>query len=469
MSGGQNSGVFGLRKSGKTSVLLACERLARTDGHRFIHIDCQSASTTASHWNELLRAVAIELRKAAGLATTPVQLGDFSPVEAARSFEKAIIDAYSQGKRRTVLAFDEVEHISPQTGIGHWRDGDDTLLFWQTIRSVHQRMANRMSFVIAGTNPIITECREICGSDNPLLAYVSVDYLPGFDDEELQQMCQSLGGLMGMNFSLEAVAALYSSLGGHAFLSRQVASHIHKQLPFEGRPLNIEVETVQKALSSFEFKTLFDDILSSLKSRFPDEYQILEWCALGDDEKVEEFLALDSTFAAHLVGYGLVRQNEAFLTPRMKLVADYLRASARVSGVVKHDSDRWGLIAKKRGLLERDLRSLVRGRMLDKFGRAGAADGLRSLMNKGRAEAIKECTLDQIFSKSDCKLYYSDIISVFEKERDYWSERLGFDSKDLREVMMSINDLRADAHAKSISDQDFERLMGHIESLHAAV
>lgn len=469
MSGGENSGIFGLRKSGKTSILLACERLAKTDGHRFVHIDCQSASTTSARWHELLRAVAIEVRKASGLATTPVQLGDFSPLEAARSFEKALADSYSQGKRKTILAFDEVEHISPQTGIGHWRDGKDTLLFWQTIRSVHQRMATRMSFIVAGTNPVITECREISGSDNPLLAYISVDYLPGFTDNELSQMCESLGELMGMNFSLEAISALYSALGGHAFLSRQVASHIHKELPFEGRPVRIEVEHVHKAVNSFDFKPLFDDVLSSLKSRFPDGYQILEWCALGDEERVEEFLHLDAKFAAHLTGYGLVRQTGTALAPRMKLIADYLRTSARVSGVIKRDEDRWALIAKKRGMLERDLRAIVRGRMIDKYGRASAADGLRGLLNRSRAEGMQDCTFEEIFSKTDCRLYFSDIISVINHEPDYWSERLGFDVAHLKPMMISINDLRADAHAKSISDDDFERLIGYIESIQAAV
>ncbi|MBI2261269.1 MAG: ATP-binding protein [Caulobacterales bacterium] len=469
MSGGENSGIFGLRKSGKTSILLACERLAKTDGHRFVHIDCQSASTTSARWNELLRAVAIEVRKAAGLAITPVQLGDFSPVEAARSFEKALADSYSQGKRKTILAFDEVEHISPQTGIGHWRDGQDTLLFWQTMRSIHQRMANRMCFIVAGTNPVITECREIAGSDNPLLAYISVDYLPGFTDHELRQMCESLGDLMGMNFSLEAIAALYGALGGHAFLSRQVASHIHKQLPFEGRPVRVEVEHVQQAVSSFDFKPLFDDVLSSLKSRFPDEYQLLEWCALGDEDKVEEFLNLDPKFAAHLTGYGLVRQSGTALTPRMKLVSDYLRMSARVSGVVKRDEDRWALIAKKRGVLERDLRAIVRGRMIDKYGRAGAADGLRGLLNRNRADALVDCSFEEIFSQTDCRLYFSDIISVTGHEPDYWSERLGFEFSELKPMMIAINDLRADAHAKSIADGDFERLVSYIDSVQAAI
>lgn len=469
MVSGANSGVFGLRKSGKTSILLACERLAKTDGHRFIHIDCQSASTTAARWNELLRAIAIDVRQAAGLAVTPVQLGEFTPTEAARSFEKALSDAYSLGKRRTVLAFDEVEHISPQTGIGHWRDSQDTLLFWQTMRSTHQRMASKMCFIVAGTNPTITETREMAGSDNPLLEYISTEYLPGFTDEETSQMCESLGGLMGMDFSVQAVAALYGSLGGHAFLTRQVASHIHHSLPFEGRPVRVEEEHVEAALVSFDFRPLFDDILSSLKARFPDEYQLLEWCALGEGDKVREFLELDPAFANHLTGYGLLRLGSGTLTPRMRLVADYLRSTARVSGVVRHAEDRWALIAKKRGVLERDLRGLVRGRLIDRFGRDRAAEELLQLLNKNRAEALSGCTLEQIFSPGECKLYFSDLISIIQKDHDYWARRLGIEARQLRTILIEVNDERVDAHAKTIDDGRFERLMGLIDSLQASL
>ncbi|WP_162238800.1 ATP-binding protein [Brevundimonas sp. Leaf363] len=465
----ENSGVFGLRKSGKTSILLACERLAKTDGHRFIHVDCQSASTTAARWNELLRALAIEVRKAAGLAVTPVQLGEFSPTEASKSFEKAIADAYSQGKKKTIIAFDEVEHISPQTGVGHWRSGEDTLLFWQTVRSIHQRMGSRMSFIVAGTNPIITECREIYGSDNPLLAYIAVEYLPGLTDDETQQMCQSLGGLMGMNFTVEAVAFLYASMGGHAFLTRQIASHIHRNLPFEGRPVEITPDHVEAAIQSFDFKPLFDDVLAALKARFPDEFQLLQWSALGDHDKVQEFIDLDPAYATHLIGYGLVRQVAGSLAPRMRLVTDYLRSTAKVSGVIKNDGDRWAVIAKRRGELEIELRSAVRSRIIDGVGKSQASDEIRKRMNRTRADQIADCSLEDIFSASDCRLYFSDLISIMDPEWSYWERRLGIDASELKRMMIAINQLRYDAHAKVVSDSDFDLLLDYLDSLQAAL
>lgn len=172
MARGEMSGVFGLRKSGKTSVLLAAERYARADGHRFALMDCQSASVTAAKWNEVLRQIAVILRTQAGLASTPAQLGDFSPLHAATAFEKTINDVFAVGKRVSVIGFDEIEHVSPGSGIPSWRDGENARFLWQTVRSVHQKTGRKFAVIVAGTNPSIVESRKLSGSDNPLLEYI---------------------------------------------------------------------------------------------------------------------------------------------------------------------------------------------------------------------------------------------------------------------------------------------------------
>src|SRR5690606_27301251 len=106
----ENTGVFGLRKSGKTSVLLAAQRAASADGHRFVLVDCQSPTLNTKGWADALLTIATDVRKEAGISASPSSLGDFSESAAAASFERAVVDAYSRGKRLTVLAFDEIEH-----------------------------------------------------------------------------------------------------------------------------------------------------------------------------------------------------------------------------------------------------------------------------------------------------------------------------------------------------------------------
>lgn len=468
-SRGENCGIFGLRKSGKTSVLLAVERYAKTDGHRYIHIDCQSAGVTTVRWNDLLKSIAQKLRKLAGLAITPVQLGEFTPSAAADSFERAVNEAYSNGKKQLIIAFDEIEQISPGTGRAHWGEGDDALLFWQTIRSIHQRSKARFAFILAGTNPVILESRKLSGSDNPLLEYVHIDYLPGLTDHEVQGMCNTLGNLMGVNFEVSAVAALYEAMGGHAYLTRQVCSHVHKSKPFTNRPLAIAADDVGQALSSLDFSPLLDDIVMSLKERFPEEYTMLEWVALEDGDQVKYFLEEDAFFARHLEGYGLVVREGEALRPRMRLATEYLRRSAKQSGLVKTPSDRWGVIARRRGEIEVSLRMILRNRLIDLHGKAGALGGLTSVLTKRRGEDLQNCGFDEVFSERDCRLYWSDLISAVRTDREYWERRLGMDSSVLLTLLDKINVYRNDAHAKTMSDAEFDELMGLIDSLAEAV
>lgn len=468
-SRGENSGIFGLRKSGKTSVLLAIERQSETDGHRYIHIDCQSTAVTSGGWNDLLKLMAERLRKAAGLATTPLQMGEFTKDKAAASFEKSVNDAYSIGRRRAIFSFDEIEHISPQTGVSHWKEGNDGLLLWQTIRSIHQRIPSRFNFVIAGTNPVLIESRKLCETDNPLLEYVHNNYIGGLRDIDVKAMCEALGDLMGMNFDLSAINSLYLNIGGHAYLTRQVCSHIHKSKPFDGRPVTISAEDVDLAIRSFNFSPLLDDILLSLRERYPDEYTILEWLSLGDTDQIEYFIKNDPAFVKHLQGYGLVDVRDGTLRARMALATEYLRRSAKQSGLVKNASDRWGVIAKRRGEVEVELRRIARNRLIDLYGKPSAVEGLCRSLTKIRSEQLSKLDLEVVFSESDGKLYWTDIIMLVRDDRDYWSRRLAIEPDSLLSALNYINDYRSDAHAKTLLDEEFDRLMGAIDSLIEAV
>lgn len=469
ISRSENSGVFGLRKSGKTSILLAAQRAAQADGHRFTLLDCQSPSVTSGAWHDVLRLISVNLRKLAGLSTTVQPVGDFSAATAAESFEKAVNDVYSRGKRLSIVAFDEIEHLSPNSGAGNWRNGENAKFLWQTIRSVQQRIPGRISFLIAGTNPQITESRQIAGADNPLLEYVHADYLGGLSDRELQSMCQSIGDLMGMDFEIDAIATLYKSLGGHPYLSRQVCSHIHQNLSIHNRPARVTNTDVSIALGSFDFAPLLDDVLSSLRERYPDEYTLLQWIALGDEEQVAYFIDQDPQFARHLEGYGIIDVIAGRVRPRLELALDYLRRRAKRSELIKGATDRWADISARRGAIEVELRAILRGRIIELFGKAGAADGLRAWLTRRRAEEIEHCSLEEIFSPEDCRLYWSDVMQAMRSDEKYWASRLDASADEIFPRLELINKHRNDAHAKEFKSVAYDQLSDALDWLREAV
>jgi len=63
---GEHSGLFGLRKSGKTSIIYAIERHLRTYGGEFLSIDCESPSVHGMRWYELLENIVLDYKKVRG-------------------------------------------------------------------------------------------------------------------------------------------------------------------------------------------------------------------------------------------------------------------------------------------------------------------------------------------------------------------------------------------------------------------
>ena len=58
---GEQSGLFGLRKTGKTSVLYALERQMVLRNGYSIYIDCQNPGIYMLRWNELLKHIIFEI------------------------------------------------------------------------------------------------------------------------------------------------------------------------------------------------------------------------------------------------------------------------------------------------------------------------------------------------------------------------------------------------------------------------
>lgn len=64
LAAGENFGLFGLRRSGKTSLISGISRALATRNGTSVTIDCQSPSVHQLRWNELLRHIAVELKSA---------------------------------------------------------------------------------------------------------------------------------------------------------------------------------------------------------------------------------------------------------------------------------------------------------------------------------------------------------------------------------------------------------------------
>ena len=294
---GQNSSLFGLRKSGKTSTIYAIRRKARGFSCNVAVIDCQNPAVHARRYGDLLSHILSEVRRACGQKATSPNLGGSLP-EVADRFSDQMKTIISQTKNTVLIIFDEIENISPDTAASpHWKEGQDTVYFWQILRSfIQSDIGARLSICIVGTSPKILETARINGIDNPVYLYAQKRFIPSLTFDETREMVERLGYFMGLSFSPRLISNLHRDFGGHPFFTRQVCSKIH-QLATATRPLQVSEAAFERAKVEFfgQLESYLRDILESLREAYPTEFDVLRSVVSGNKEQLSEYGMLHPT------------------------------------------------------------------------------------------------------------------------------------------------------------------------------
>lgn len=105
---GEHTGLFGLRKSGKTSIIYAVERTLKASGDNYVSIDCESPSIHMLRWNELLEKLVNLYHKSIESKIKLNTNGRYIEKLAADSFEEDVLKIHnSKKKQSTLFLFDE--------------------------------------------------------------------------------------------------------------------------------------------------------------------------------------------------------------------------------------------------------------------------------------------------------------------------------------------------------------------------
>lgn len=307
----QVSGLFGLRKTGKTSVIFGVQRaLQKVDGISTF-IDCQTPAFHRLRWNQALHHILVEIRQQNNIADRLGPLDQYTEERAPLLFEKHLAKISDElGNKTIMLIFDEVENITPTVSpTEHWRTGRDFVYFWQTLRSLFQKRSDLFSYLLVGTNPLCVELPRIDGADNPIFAQVPLEYIPGFDVPQTREMVRRLGRIMGLHFDEAVYGKLADDFGGHPYLLRHVCSVINRMSRSE-RPVRIDKSLYEEAVKVFlrDYGQFIEMILSVLKEYFSDEYEMLQMLARGDTATFREFAQLSPLYTNHLLGYGILQE-----------------------------------------------------------------------------------------------------------------------------------------------------------------
>ena len=96
---GEHTSLFGLRKSGKTSIVYALERKLAVNNDQVVSIDCESPSIHLLRWNELLEKLVKFYHKEKDSKLKILTEGRYTEKNAADSFEEDILKLKFRGSK----------------------------------------------------------------------------------------------------------------------------------------------------------------------------------------------------------------------------------------------------------------------------------------------------------------------------------------------------------------------------------
>ena len=300
----ENRGIFGIRKTGKTSLLFKIERVIHEQNLGYVlFYDCKTPQYRSLHWNDFLAEICGDIARKTGLVITK----KVDERGVAQNFKNIIQRAASECKK-IVIIFDEIEYISFRSPTdSHWHS--EFINFWQTIWSV-QSLYRNLVFILSGVNPSVTEIDSIDGIQNPLFGIVQSEYLQGLPEDDARLMIRTLGKRMGLRFEHDAISMLYNQYNGHPMLLRMACSYLNRLYINQDRPVTIMKNDIYGLQDDIDIDLVFyfKHVVSEIEQFYPEEYEMFEMLASGQTSDFIELSAM-TELTRHLYNYGLIAKN----------------------------------------------------------------------------------------------------------------------------------------------------------------
>ncbi len=468
---GEQGGLFGLRRIGKTSVLNLLRIKIESDNGVAIYFDCSQYHH--QRWNDFLKSIIIELNKKYSCEVQyeeQKQLNDefklrdltqhYKEDSAAKDFEEDIHSLFcALGNTRILLIFDEIENISYTTSPSkHWRSENDSLFFWQTLRAIIQTNNEYFSFIVAGVNPKCMEISKINEYDNPIFGLFRPIYMSLFDYSDVKNMVSSIGGRLGLCFEEEVFAKLVDDYGGHPFLTRQVCSKINCDLLEKKvvRPTTVTKYSYEKNAQDYRMNMtgVIEQILSVLQTYYPDEFRLLKKLALDGRKAFASEIFGGEKEIQHLKGYCLIEKDDEEYFIRIKSIEQYLQTQFMYDKTLTSQADKRVRLNIRRDNLECKLRDIIFYNMQTKYGKK-AKEKLIAYISGTTTDKTQDAKIRDVgFKGAIQQLYFSQLKNIIIKDwKDY--EALFNDRVKFEQFFDLINISRgAGDHSRELSDED---------------
>ncbi len=466
---GEEGGLFGLRRIGKTSILYLLKKRVIQCGGVATYFDCSSAHHF--RWNEFLKYIIEQIIKEyfeddlekCTVSNIEIALTDerYDEKNASQSFAEDIQHIYQKnGNKRILIILDEIENISFSTSPSHnWGKDLDALFFWQAIRSLIQMHEECFAFVVAGVNPMCIEMQTIGEYDNPIFGMLNPIYVTLFEYEDIRKMISDIGGRLGLKFEDAIFTKIMEDYGGHPFLTRQVCSKINSNLLSQRVERPTTVTRYSYEIKSDEYRqgmtSVIEQILGVIEKYYPNEFELLKRLALDGRNSFKKEVALGEKGIQHLVGYCLIEKSEGEYFIRIKSIEDYIRSKYKYESTLNDQVEKRTRINIRRDDIEIKLRNLVKFSLNAKYGKK-AKEKLIEITEKTTTDNTQKAKLINAPSLSAAmeELYLSQLKEIMKK--DWKSYEKLFPDKSKFEAYMDLllRSRKVAAHTKTVKDEE---------------
>ncbi|MCP2728870.1 ATP-binding protein [Limnofasciculus baicalensis] len=342
---GQHTGIYGLRKVGKTSLMQKLAEKRPLDLVVYVDLQEISVNDCAYLYWKIARKLQDELthKKELGLALKEIKLdlgseSDYLALDKpeeknalrfdgdVRRLLGALATNETTASSKIVITIDELEYMLPIGADNGFRGYD---LFFRYLRGISQSTHGRVVSVIAAANPAISEEPRWEGRDNPVFQFYREVFLPPLEKQECNEMITKIGRGMSVSFDVESLEAIYSETGGHPYITRQLCSHLVAQ--DKSRPLQVNRRLISDNINSFvrDKRAIFEEIIERLKNYFPEELDLLLAIAAKGSAKGSELAPLVTVpidvALRHLIGYQIVDFQQGEYKIKINLLHSWLK------------------------------------------------------------------------------------------------------------------------------------------------
>lgn len=319
---GRVVGIFGLRKTGKSSVLHQMRAKAvladRDTGKKraFVYQDLEDLSDFSGdpvvELVEDLRVAVWASLKEAGLRTS--ELAELPANPSIVEFRQALTSLLKKLKpgEGLVLMLDEIEHLCNPEAESQSEGNAAQKKVPQLFGSLRKLAEERPNFdlIIAGLASSSVEASLLYGRENPLFDLAAVQFMSPFSPDEGADLLKGLGKQVGLSWDEDAIGLAMAESGGSAMLLRQIGSEILAGLdPNRIDHFKVDQSAVRDVLQSWRESVAnkLQEISHTLRRFYPKEYQMLE-VLREDPAKFAEIAYEEPARVSRLKKIGVIEQ-----------------------------------------------------------------------------------------------------------------------------------------------------------------